>query len=130
MRGARPSRWGTMFAAATLLGASSPAPLAAQWDPDWDWTATDTYQHAAGGALLDLAIRLPLVPKSFRDTAPKRLLVVAVIGFVYEVGQWDVAHSAGLSGPGFGLSGKDLIADVVGALTVEGVIALGRAVMK
>lgn len=114
--------------AALVLLAS---PVAAQTiDPDWCLACEDTQLHAAGGALLDLGLQLPLAPKGFRDTAAKRLLVVAVIGFVYEVGQWDVAHSAGLSGPGYGISPKDLLADVAGAALVEAVVALAKAVVR
>ena len=127
MRGAL--RGGSALAAAILLGASVPAPTAAQsWiDPDWCLTCRDTQLHAAGGALLDLGLHLPIAPKGFRDTVGKRLLVVAVIGFTYEVGQWDVAHSLGVAGqPGMGIGLKDFLADLAGAAATELLVALAR----
>jgi len=90
-------------------------------DPDlcW-WTCEDTRLHLLAGVGLALILHLPLAPHAFRDTLGKRLLLVAVIGFVYELGQWDVAHSLGLAGTtGFGVSPKDLLANITGAVVVE-----------
>ena len=126
MRGA--IRGSMIVAAAGLLGLSRPAPSTAQvLDPDWCLTCRDTQLHAAGGALLDLGLQLPIAPKGFRDTVGKRLLVVAVIGFTYEVGQWDVAHSLGVAGqPGMGIGLKDFLADLAGAAATELLVALAR----
>lgn len=112
--------------AALLL--TSAVPVTAQiLDPDWNITARDTRLHFAAGALLDVGLQLPLAPRGFRDTAAKRLLVVAVIGLAYEVGQQSIASSLGVSGSqGFGIGPKDLLADVAGAVAIELVIALGR----
>ena len=130
MRGAL--RGGMMLAAATLLGTVVPAPSAAQWiDPDTCWTCQDTRLHAAAGALLDAGLLLPLAPRGFRDTVAKRLLVVGVIGLVYEVGQLSVAQSLGVAGtPGYGVSPKDVVADLAGAVAVEVVVALAKAVVR
>jgi hypothetical protein len=119
------------LAAAILLG-SLPRPIAAQtWDPDWCVTCQDTQLHAAAGALIDAGLHLPIAPKGFRDTVGKRLLVVGVIGLVYEVGQLSVAQSTGVAGtPGFGISPKDVIADLAGAVVVEGLVALGKVVLR
>ena len=126
MRGA--IRGSMIVAAAGLFGLSRPAPSTAQvLDPDWCLTCRDTQLHAAGGALLDLGLHLPIAPKGFRDTVGKRLLVVAVIGFTYEVGQWDVAHSLGVAGqPGMGIGLKDFLADLAGAAATELLVALAR----
>jgi hypothetical protein len=117
---------------ATILLGILPRPIAAQWiDPDACWTCPDTRMHAAAGALIDAGLHLPIAPKGFRDTVAKRVLVVGVIGLVYEVGQLSVAQSTGVAGtPGFGIGWKDLVADLAGALAVEVVVALGKVVIR
>lgn len=99
-------------------------------DPDWCLTCTDTQLHAAAGALLDIGLQLPIAPRGFRDTAAKRLLVVGVIGLVYEVGQASIASDLGLDGPGFGVGPKDWLADMAGAVLVEVLVAAGRAALR
>ena len=129
MRGAL--RGWSVFAAAILLVLWH-RPIAAQvWDPDWCLTCADTRLHAAAGALLDAGLQLPLAPRGFRDTMGKRMLLVAVIGFTYEVGQLSVAQSTGVAGqPGFGIGPKDLLADLTGAAAMEGLVAICKALLQ
>lgn len=115
-----------------LLLAAAPAAAQRLFDPDTClWSCRDTQLHFLAGALLDAGLHLPLAPKGFRDTIGKRLLVVAVIGLVYEVGQQSVAASLGISGtPGYGISPKDLVADVAGAAAIELVVAFARSLRR
>lgn len=124
------SFWKIFIIALFLLGV--PKVLKSQtWDPDTCWTCEDTRLHAVAGGLIDAGLHLPIAPKGFRDTIGKRLLVVGVIGLVYEVGQLSVAQSTGVAGqPGYGISPKDLVADMFGAVVVEGIILLIKEIKQ
>lgn len=82
-------------------------------DPDWCLTCTDTVQHLGAGAVLGLGAQFVL-PRWWQ-----RLLAVFAIALAFEVGQADVAASLGRSGPGFGVSPKDIAATVSGAAVIE-----------
>jgi hypothetical protein len=121
-----------VLAAATLLAGSPVAPLAAQspWDPDVTWDA-DQWHHAAAGATLDVVMRGPWITRSWRNRVAGRLVLVAVVGASYEVLQLYEARQTGRLGQeGYGFGPLDLAADMAGALTVEALLALARAVLR
>ena len=96
----------------------------AQWlDPDNCWTCSDSKQHFAAGAILNIAVRGPYVTKSWNNTAYKRILLVAGVGATYELLQYYEARQLGRLGKvGYGFSPKDLVLDVAGATATEVVI--------
>ncbi len=97
-------------------------------DPDHCLTCRDVVQHAAGGAVLDVAARLVI------KRPAQRVAFVAFTGAVVELAQWDVdVHTVrpsclGKPGCGFGL--KDLAIDVAAAVAAEVVISRISALLK
>ena len=100
-------------------------------DPDSDWSARDTYLHAAAGASIDLAVRSGIVAQSWRSSAPRRVVLVVLIGAAYEgvetLAAWE-NNQLGQPGYGFGL--KDLVADLAGAVIAEVAVAGVRALSR
>lgn len=105
-------------------------PVAAQvLDPDRCWTCSDSRQHFAGGAVLDVGLHV--LPKhwvkGWGDTPVRRVAVVTIVGAIFEAGQYDAVRgtpNAGQRGYGFGL--KDLGCDLLGAVAGELLTALWR----
>lgn len=94
------------------------------FDPDWVWNA-DQWQHMAAGAALVVLMRGPYITESWRESFWGRVGLVAVIGAAYEGLQLFEASQTGMLGqPGYGFGPLDLIADVAGALVVEGIWSL------
>lgn len=91
--------------------------IAIWFDPDRDWRSADKIMHAFGGfavCLLSLWLVTVLRELPFWVAA---LALTMIIGFVYEGGQADVAHSQHLLGkPGYGIGLVDLAYDGFGAL--------------
>jgi len=110
--------------ASLSLALAAPKISQAQFlDPDKCWTCSDTREHFAGGAILDLAVRGPWVAESFRNRLWKREAMVCTIGATYEALQYFEAKANNKLGErGYGFSLKDLAADCLGALAMEGII--------
>lgn len=123
----RPTRSAAWLALILLTVAARPAPAQAILDPDTCWTCRDTYQHAAAGGLVNIAMHTQIIAPSWRKSFLGRMGLTLAVGATYEVVElvsaWE-NKTAGQTGYGFGL--KDLVADLAGALVVEGVVALGR----
>lgn len=105
---------------AVLLALAATSQAEAQWlDPDSCWTCVDTREHFVGGAAVAIASR-PVLKKAWQ-----RVAATAVLGAVYEAGQWDAHRADGLNGQrGYGFGPKDLVADVAGAVVSEGLVTL------
>lgn len=84
--------------------------LSAWFDPDTDLRSLDKMEHAFGGfAVCLICVQFVSGFDAF--------VLTCVIGFVYECGQADTAHSLrALGRPGFGIGLVDLAYDAVGAL--------------
>ena len=129
MRGAL--RGWRLLAAATLLAASATAPLPAQGmlDPDHTWDA-DQWHHAAAGAALDVVMRGPWIAPAWQ-TPPARVALVMTVGLAYEALQvYEARQSGRLGQEGYGLGVLDLAADLAGAVAVEALWALAKAVVR
>ena len=86
------------------------AKIAIWFDPDTDFRSVDKLEHLFGGFAVCLVL-LPVV-----HVGLTALGWTMVIGFAYECGQADVAHSQHLLGkPGFGIGLLDLFYDGLGA---------------
>ena len=79
------------------------------FDPDRTIVGGDKLQHLVGGFLVCAAV------DAFKSRG-EAVAWTAALGFAYEAGQADVAHSQGLLGrAGFGIGLLDLACDLVGA---------------
>ena len=80
------------------------------FDPDRRVFSADKLGHLIGGCGAALVV-LPFV------SWPLALGIVAVVGAIFELGQWDgVRGTPYLGQPGYGFGLLDLTADLVGAL--------------
>lgn len=119
-----------LLALSAVAGSSVRAQLL---DPDRCVTCFDTYGHAGAGAAIDALVRGPWITRSWRNTPVKRVAWAAAISSLYEaLGTVYIAASPDLElgAPGYGFSLKDIGAGIVGAVAVELIVGLGKAVFQ